>query len=324
MVNNPVQFAVVREDPAIEASILLSLDRPARILLIASGGCTAFSLRAQFPELGITLLDGNAAQLDLVRRKAEALRTSDRQGLRRLFNIEDRSEDGLNACGNFESLFRSFREFIFDLIVPSDEMKNAFEDGSIGELSAARMLTSRFWRAAFDVHFCDSFLDALFGPAATQHAPSGSYPRYFRAALERGLRSPDAPTNYFLHHIFLGHYLDMPGALPLYLRSVPRDLDFEYIQGSLLDPAVDWAAYDVVHLSNIFDWSPEADVVAVARLLGRRMRPGAAIVFRQLNNENDFKKHFAGEFRFDEAMESSLLARDRSLFYCHLGMGVRQ
>ncbi|MGH7295555.1 MAG: DUF3419 family protein, partial [Polyangiaceae bacterium] len=179
MVNNSVQFAVVREDPLVEAALLERLDRPRRALLIASGGCTAFSLRALRPELEITLLDANAAQLDLVRRKAEALRAVGAAERRRLFDVGDRAAGGLVSCGNFESLFRSFRDLVLDLVVPYDDLRRAFEDGTIGALAEERIFPSRFWRAAFDAHFCDALLDAIFGPAATQHAPKGSYPGYF-------------------------------------------------------------------------------------------------------------------------------------------------
>jgi S-adenosylmethionine-diacylglycerol 3-amino-3-carboxypropyl transferase len=324
MVKNPVQFAVVREDPLVEAALLERLETPRRALLIASGGCTALSLAALFPGLAITLLDANAAQLDLVRRKAEALGRADPRERRRLFDIGERGAGGLNSCGNFESLFRSFRELVFDLVVPYDELRRAFEDRTIQALAAERIFPSRFWRAAFDMHFCDSFLEALFGPAATQHAPKGSYPGYFRAALERGLAGAGAPENYFLHHILLGHYLDRPAALPPYLREPPRAaLDFEYVHGRLADMAGAWSAFDFVHLSNIFDWSEEAEVAAVARALAREARPGAAVCFRQLNNASDFAKHFADAFRFDEELGGSLLARDRSLFYCRINAGAR-
>jgi hypothetical protein len=48
MRDNPVQFAFVREDPEIEAS-LVRRDHSGSALLIASGGCTALSLQALFP-----------------------------------------------------------------------------------------------------------------------------------------------------------------------------------------------------------------------------------------------------------------------------------
>ena len=43
-----VQFAVVREDPAVEQYIIEKLN-PKKVLMIASAGCTALSLKLLFP-----------------------------------------------------------------------------------------------------------------------------------------------------------------------------------------------------------------------------------------------------------------------------------
>ena len=66
MPDNDVQFAVVREDPMVEAE-LVRLTNASNVLLIASGGCTALTLQALFPDLRITLVDFNPAQLERVR-----------------------------------------------------------------------------------------------------------------------------------------------------------------------------------------------------------------------------------------------------------------
>ena len=68
MRDNKVQFAVVREDPMVEAE-LIRLTGANDVLLVASGGCTALTLQALFPDLHITLFDFNPAQLEWVRKK---------------------------------------------------------------------------------------------------------------------------------------------------------------------------------------------------------------------------------------------------------------
>ena len=73
MRDNKVQFAVVREDLMVEAE-LVRLTNANNVLLIASGGCTALTLQALFPDLHITLFDFNSAQLERVREKMSALR----------------------------------------------------------------------------------------------------------------------------------------------------------------------------------------------------------------------------------------------------------
>jgi len=81
-------FAVVREDPRIERSVVGEAD-VGRALLVASGGCTALSLGAWFPQLELTLVDSNAAQLELVRSKISLLRAGLSDQLLRRFNVGD-------------------------------------------------------------------------------------------------------------------------------------------------------------------------------------------------------------------------------------------
>ncbi|MEE8469424.1 MAG: DUF3419 family protein, partial [Planctomycetota bacterium] len=125
MKKNPVQFAVVREDPRIE-SLVLDRFHTQRMLLVASGGCTALSLASWHPEVELVLLDPNPAQLDLVRRKWRSLATEDNR--RATFNVECDDSTGLNQCGNFESLFRSLRSFVCEFVAPAEELESLFTE----------------------------------------------------------------------------------------------------------------------------------------------------------------------------------------------------
>jgi S-adenosylmethionine-diacylglycerol 3-amino-3-carboxypropyl transferase len=305
MVGNPVQFAVVREDPELEAELVPRFGGEGRALLVASGGCTALTLRSRFPRLALRLIDPNPAQLELVRRKLAALGGGGASAA--AFGVG--AEGELTSCGNFESLFRCFRNFVHELVLPREGWLSFFDAPSTSAL--ARIAASPYWAAAFEMHFHDSLLLAMFGPDAVQHAPPGSYPAHFRRALEGGLARADAGANYFLHHIFLGHYLQ--GREPAYLR------------GSQLGPApeltgeradeVSYSGYSLVSLSNIFDWMSEEEVGRVAAKVARELSPGAWLVFRQLNHAKDFRPGFGPGLRFDPELGSALHARDRSLFY---------
>ena len=107
MRDNDVQFAVVREDPMVEAE-LVRLTQASNVLLIASGGCTALTLQALFPDLHITLVDFNPAQLERIREKMRALQETDTGARCQRFNIGTNDPNGLNQNGNFESLFPRF------------------------------------------------------------------------------------------------------------------------------------------------------------------------------------------------------------------------
>lgn len=285
-----------------------------RALLIASGGCTALSLASRLPDLEITLVDPNGAQLDHVRAKIAAL--AEPIDLRR-FNVGDRDPLGLNACGNFESLFRTLRELIWDLVLPEEEWHAFFAQPEVRTL--AQIFENRYWPVAFELALADAFLHAMFGPAATQHAIPGSYPSYFRKLFERGLCASGASDNYFLHHVFCGCYL--PHALPIYLSSPPHAPSFEMIHGTLADVR-DLERFDLVSLSNITDWMAPNDIAALARTLRDGLRKSARVLFRQLNNDTDLPALFP-DLHFDRALGKRLLASDRSLFYSSIALAKR-
>ncbi len=310
MRENPIQFAVVREDPRVERAVLAR--HPAsRALLVASGGCTALALQGWQPDLDLTLLDPNPAQLDLVRAKIDAL-----GGPLHRFNVEDDAPDGLSQRGNFESLFRGLRGFVHEMIVPEDTLRRRFDAGGGFE----DLIASRWWPVAFEMFFCDPLLVTMFGPAAVQHAPPGSYPAYFRQAFETGLRRADARDNPFLHHVLLGRYLAR--SLPDFL-TIPLKPRFSWLQ-RFVHEVDDFGAWGLLGLSNLFDWMAPTEVEALMARLVAETRPGAVVVWRQLNNNRDLEALLAGAFDFDPAWQRALHAADRSLFYRSVHVGVRR
>jgi hypothetical protein len=135
---NRLQFAVTREDPNVELEVLARFPR-SRLLLIASGGCTALTLRAVMPDAHITLVDANPEQLAHVDRKLAALR--DLRGADRLraFNVGAPSDPaGLSECGNFESLFRGLRGFVHDFVLPREAWLRFFGEGAFDVASCTR------------------------------------------------------------------------------------------------------------------------------------------------------------------------------------------
>lgn len=281
------QFAVVREDPEVEAALLGDADAA---LVVASGGCTALTLARRRPDVAVTAFDINPAQIAHCREKAE--------------ETDAGRLAALNQRGAFEGLFRVLRGVITEFVAPEDELE-AFFVGAIG--LAARWRAHRYWPTAFALAFSDALLHTMFGPAATQHAAPGSYPAYFQRAFERGLARDDAPRNPFLQHVFLQRHVEAPAYLG-------RHGDVAWLLGDLLAvPALD--RFGLVSLSNVFDWSADDLVGRWAAHLARAMRPGGVVVMRQLNNRRDLRRFFAPAFTFDDALGADLLARDRSLFY---------
>ena len=322
MRNNKVQFAVVREDPMVEAE-LVRLTKAKNVLLIASGGCTALTLQALFPDLHITLVDFNPAQLERVQEKMSALRDADTATRDRRFNIGTSDPEGLNQNGNFESLFRGLREFIFDLVADESEIRALFEKKDRRIAISEILFSSKYWSVAFDLYFSDPLLNAMFGPEATQHAEPGSYPRYFQRLFEKGLTAAVAFDNYFLHHVLLGYYLQRPASLPYYLLQPPADYRFQMVEGTL-DQVPELQRFDLISLSNIMDWMPLTEVTALINHLQNQMKPGATVLYRQLNNYTDLSTDFGDSFEFDAALGARFQEAERSLFYSNVQVGKRR
>jgi len=312
-----VKFAVVREDHELEAELVRMVSARAA-LVVASGGCTALSLKARFPELHVTAFDRNPAQIEHVRRKQDAIARGDLAAL----NVGDPAPEGLNQSGDFEWLFRQLRSFVEERVTSAEKIREFF-DRETGEATRAGLrdawFASTYWPVTFSVYFHDATLHAMFGKEATQHAQPGSYAAYFRRVFERGLTREDAARNPFLQHVFLGEYRREDAPPYVSLGKAP---ELELVTGSLEDvPALE--RFQVVSLSNVFDWSQDDLVRAWADRLAKASRPGTAVLIRALNNDRSVRRFFEPHFRFDDALGEKLLARDRSLFYERIEVGFR-
>lgn len=322
MIPRKLQFAVVREDPEIELAVLERY--PARrALVIGSGGCTVFTLRSKQPGLELLVVEPNRAQVEWIEAKSEALRTLPLAERLRAFDVGAEATDdhpGWTQRGNFEGLFRGLRRFLNEFVASAAEFHAFFDDPN--PLQAQVWFANRYWKVAFEMFFSDALLEAMFSRAATQHAAPGSYPDYFRRAFERGLIRPDADVNYFLHHVFLGHYRDDSRALPPYLISSVLDSHFE-ICAKRIEEVEDFSAFEFIHLSNVMDWMDESSIARLTSAIRNTTKHGTTLLWRQLNNDRDLAAGFGPAFSTDPEFERSLLSRDRSLFYCHIGVARR-
>lgn len=319
MLNSKVKFAVVREDPMTEISVIEGIPECERILLVASGGCSALTIQTMFPKLDICLFDLNSAQIDLVERKLWHLKNiENKSAFKKIFNIEDDGRDGLNACGQFESLFHCFTHFLEQFVVSRNELEQGLRGAS--QAFIAKIIENPYWPISFELVFHENLLTTMFGPAAVQHAPKGSYATYFQHVIESGLKRLSSGSNYFLHHFFLGKYWEKD--IPIYLqKTFPKDAVFT----SFLLPLYqipDLETYDLISLSNILDWCDQQQINEISNALNARCKPGASILYRQLNNQKDLHPFFH-KFKFDKTTSEQLLNKDRSLFYNRIWVGKK-
>ncbi|MFL5785536.1 MAG: DUF3419 domain-containing protein [Bacteriovoracaceae bacterium] len=290
IIQRPVQFAITREDPNIEIE-LIERHQAQSALLVCSAGDTILALKEKFPGMKVTAFDFNPKQIAHFERKAKGP-----------------YEVSLTQLGNFEALFRTWANFFSEFIV-----KDAYMLFNSNKPFPKEIFASPYWPVSFDLHFHDSFLRTMFGEAAIQHAPKGSYPRYFQRAFEKGLSRADYATNPFLQHIFLDRFLDTPS----YLSQLPDVGDVKLVTGGI-DAITTLASFDLLQLSNIFDWSSGSEVRATCKRLSQEMKTGAVALIRQINNDSPVADYLGPDFDIDHDLGKRFVERDRSLFYSHI------
>lgn len=304
-----IKFAVVREDPVIEETVINKLNKK-DILMVGSGGCTALSLKCKFKDINITLFDTNPSQLELIKTKINFLKNFSISDYS-FFNIGVDRRDALNGCGEFESLFRSFRYFIYEFILDEERIEQIFKQKQTDNFLDL-LTTNKYWSVAFDLYFSNSILLTMFGKDAIQHAKPNSYPSYFKQVIENGLKKVDFQTNYFLQHIFLGYYTDAKYSCPYYISHNSIENDFIYINDILLN--INIRNYDLISLSNVFDWMSEENVDEYLKYISLNAKKGTTVIYRQLNNYKEYN-YFKYGFVSDNELEDKLILKDKSLFY---------
>lgn len=345
----PVAFAQVREDALLDLEILQSLPRRPRILMVASGGCTAAALAASGKPSRLVLVDPNPAQLALTRLKLHLLQRAfplDRCRLlgharwnpaKRRARLEQDLDDlgiepgllgpgellwerGPDYAGRYELLFSALRKSLtrhskalgglLRLRKPSRQSVRVSPKTPLGQALDA----------ALDEVMSLPILVTLFGQAATgnQRQP---FSRHFAGRIRHVLATLPAAGNPYLAQMLLGRFSG--GTLYPWLTApaparMPKLVFHNSDMAGVLREHP--GEFDLVHLSNILDWLPEDDARRTLDLAWKALRPGGRVLIRQLNSTLDIPS-LGGRFQWQQDLSRSLHARDRSFFYHALFVG---
>ena len=310
-------FAVNREDYLVESQVIEQL-KPSRMLTIGSGGCVPLNLKTVFPDLHLSVFDINPHQLSHIHNKIKALRNSDYDAL----NIGNKNDLSLNQSGKFDKMFQDLRDAFINYISSKNELDQFFDANTSVE---KRNTIQSNWQAnenidkPFEDVFNDLSINNIFGDEATKHGQPGSYVNYMKTKIVDGILRKNSHLNPFLQHIFLGYY---QSSLVFPYLSSNGDQDLEFFEGDIFS-INKVSSYDIVSLSNIFDWSENESVEKHAEYLSQ-LKKGSAIILRQLNNHKDWIKIFSKYFVEDESFNSHWQIHDRSLFYDHIKLFIRK
>ena len=341
-----IAFSQVREDPLVDERVVervaQRLDRPIRVLMVASGGCTALSLLGLDAIERVVAVDANAAQIRLVELRRQAMAALSTAEQRRFLgaDLDDAAErratyerlrpllsDGARAhwdarapeieagvlhVGRFEALFR--------------ELSEALCDAGLDPLERpAEAIESPRWREVFDRIFDRAALTLRFGPAAVDYSMDRSFGEHFAAVVASALTRWPKGANYFVHQMLEARYLDGPGGAPPCLEepghaaALARGLDRLELHHMRFDDAIRELApgspFDLIHTSNISDWMPVPELRILLARVRDRLSPGGAVLGRRLNGDHCLADVMGTVLDVDSIVSEELRASDRSFFY---------
>ncbi|HEY3452694.1 MAG TPA: DUF3419 family protein [Myxococcales bacterium] len=354
---SPLQFSVMREDPRLEERLLDRIPGEKRFFGITGAGCTLLALAPRADLAALVGCDKDPHQTTWARMRLAAAKSLSRKDFCRVTGIsqidpatreallnklvqalqpEDRAYvkeeraffvSGAFDDGTFERLFAFWRGFMEKFVVSKDEIQRLFDgDPQVAE----SIIGADLWPLSFELSIHQRLLLALFGPDAIQHAPPGSWPRYFQARFEWALRQKDAAKNPYLSHVMRGRYgaLDHDDGLPDYLTAARYEKLPESVgkvtthTGTVVEAlAAHPGPYHLLMLSNILDWCAEAEAEAMAGPVLDALAPGGYLLLRQLNNVRPLPRLWITTLDFDPVLERDLQGSDRSFFYSAVRVG---
>ncbi|MBV9123276.1 MAG: DUF3419 family protein [Planctomycetes bacterium] len=347
----PLAFAQVREDALLDEWVVWRLGPGARVILVASGGCTAALLATTPNVAAIHLVDPNPAQLALSRLKLHwlAMAPKDRLALlghapmspaervaavsaaleaqdlpEHIFGPVDLwAEQGPDQAGRYERLFAELRH---ELKPCGTELADLLRLNDPVEQARRVALDTALGRAldqAFDNVMALPILVRLFGEEATRN-PCQPFSRHFAQRTRHALATLPAHENPYLAQVLLGRFPDKVVS-PWLAAPPPERLPAVAWSCTMMNTALEASPgeFDYVHLSNILDWLSPDQARATLDLAWSALRPGGWVLIRQLNSTLDIPR-LGESFAWQLKQGATLHFFDRSYFYRALHLGRKR
>jgi len=344
----PLTFAQVREDPRLDLEVTRRFDRPASVVMIASGGETAVCL-GRLVLNRLTVVDLNAAQLALTRLKWHLaqnhpphesmallghtqMQPEERQArlgelLPRLalnesvFGPPDQiAALGPDRTGRYELLFAELRRVLAPHTEAVTQLLNTRRPAEAIPWVARGTALGDALDMALEEVMSLANLECLFGREATRN-PRQPFSKHFAQRIRQALGTMPAATNPFLWQLLAGTFAPAIRYDWLDGTGVPIGMpDFHLGKMHEALAAMDAESVDLVHLSNILDWLPTDEAITCLHHAERVLRSGGCVILRQLNSTLDIPS-LPCQLQWDEAWGRELHAKDRSFFYTAIHVG---
>lgn len=360
-----IAFSQVREDPTIEQQVIDRLARrqshPLRVLLVASGGCTALSLLAHPAVEQIEAIDLNSAQLHLVELRRSALLHLSLDEQFALIGAETdcrslRSQPPVAPPSpqTRQSLYERLRSHL-----PDSSLR--FWDARPGQIAFGVNRVGRFeqlfrelaagvvaqglnplhapntaihhpqWKRVFDTVFERGKLAHTFGEAAVNYSMDRGFGEHFADVFAKALQRFVPTDNYFITQVWDDRYTAGSSGVPPYLQApvqaAIRSLGSDRLrlhQGPFAEAMLTLSAsgkFDLIQFSNISDWMPLPNLHQMLKAAVNCLQPGGALIGRRLNGDHHLAAVMSEHVWVDARLSADLLKRDRSFFYREVVVG---
>lgn len=341
-------FGQVREDAAVELDLFGKIEKPQRVFVIASGGCTAFTLLGERDDCEVYALDISQAQIALVELKTRMFETCGFDAARYSFahdarssyrNVQsalspdcralfDRSPEtlklGLNNAGTVDQSLKKLASFFFLFVHSRKETKEFLQMISVEnqQLFYQEKWCNWQWNAATAVAFNRAFLSLSQFRGAVNLVPS-DFSTVMRNRFARAFAHFPNATNPYLWQTFFNQYPGSEDGYPLYLQSARSARLVKNLPNLKLKcaDALVWLkeqtrnSLDLLALSNILELLPPQYAVALMPEIIRCARPGAFVCVRSIfPSSNKTFQDPSGALTFEPALSEAAEQMDRSQF----------
>jgi len=352
-------FAQVREDPVLEIEALAPLEN-ARVLVVSSGGCTAFSLLAAGAG-EVTAVDLNITQNHLVELKAAALLRLTMPEIMSFFGVArgtpqrrartywtlrpflsepaaefwDKNQSilgrGALTCGVTERFIATVVAAVKLFVHGQRRIDRLLSAGSLDEQREIfdRQWNSRRWKALFPLLINRWTFTRAFEPEFFREVENPSFAAHFRRLLEHAICDVPARSNYFLHQMLRGAYpTGVPGGVPPYLDRTGREIlrtrldRLTLVDGGYAEYLATCAdsSIDALAISNICEWLDARGIEELFAQVVRTARPGARFCFRNFVGHTAIPERFRGIVVEDVDAGRDAIRRDRSCLQARIAI----
>lgn len=337
-----VKYANCWED----TDLLLSttrLPKGCNIFSIASAGDNTLALLTTTPK-SIMAVDVNPAQLYLCELKAAAFSELSYNQLleffwgmsgalgyynslnkqlspacKRFWDSNNKAiGKGILHFGKFENYFRFFRSYILPVIHSKRNIERllAYKSASAQADFYTNSWNTGLWQFMFKLFF-SKFILGRFGRTKTYfNHVEVDVGNYIYEQTAKHLCSIECQNNYFVHHIFQGHFNTF---LPFYLRaenygSIKQNLSsLSLCLGTAQEFLSVKCDYDFCNFSNIFEYMSLNEFATFHDSLAQNLPIGSIIAYWNLMVDRVFSTSFSATFTPFSAPNVHLV--DKGFFY---------